>query len=174
MRETPKQQVGFLAFLLGNPLLMLSAALGIALIFTGLAAQVYKSQRDDARVELAATKAEYAGFVIAVKRRGEEQEKATSEKEEKDRATFKATRALYQDGLARRDADLRRLRGRSPADPGGREVPVLACGPAGADGASSEYLPLAEYRALEERAYDDANRLTSLQRWIVETGHPVQ
>lgn len=169
-----RSEQGFLAFLLGNPMLALAAALAIAFVFAGLAAKGYKSQRDSARVERAAVKAEYAGFVIAVKRRGEEQEKETAAREEKDRATLKAIRAGYQADLARRDADLRRLRERPPADPSGREVPVLACGPAGADGTAAQLVPLAEYRALEERSYDDALRLTALQRWVVETRHPVQ
>lgn len=169
-------QGGFLGFLLGNPALLACAALGVALILTGLAAKVYKGQRDRARAEVVAVKAEYAGFVIAVKRRGEEQEKETAAKEEKNRATLKAIRTQYQADLARRDADLRRLRERPPARPDSSQVPLLAGRAEGADGAAGEPIPsvpLADYRALEERAYDDARRLAALQRWVIETGHPV-
>jgi len=171
-----RNERGFLQFLLANPALLGLAALGIALVVTGLAAKVYKAQRDRARAEVVTVKAEYEGFVIAVKRRGEEQEKETAAKEEKDRATLKAIRTQYQADLARRDADLRRLRERPPARPDSSPVPLLAGRPEGAHEAAGEPIPsvaLSEYRALEERAYDDARRLAALQRWVMETNHPV-
>lgn len=155
-------------------MLLALAALGIALIVAGLSARVYKSQRDHARANLEQAKAEFAGFVAAVKTRGEEQEAETARITKTHQEALRDAKTRFAADLARRDADLRRLRERPPADPGGREVPVLACGPPGADGTAAQLVSLAEYRAIEERAYDDALRLTRLQEWVRATGHPVE
>ena len=151
-------------------LMGLGAAL---LVATGVAGCEHKA-KVTAQQETKAVRLEYGAFVEAVKRRGEEQEKAAAEKEEKDRAAFKTIQTRYQSDLARRDADLKRLRERPPTDPGGREVSVISCRPEGTNAPGPELVPLAEYRALEERSYDDALRLTRLQEWVRSTGHPEQ
>ena len=164
-------QRGFaFAGLLASPSLWLG--LGCALLaFSSWA--LYK-QWTAALEREAKVRTEFAAFVEGVKRRGEEQERETEAKEAKDRETFKTIRARYAADIASRDAALKRLRERPPTDPSGREVPLLACGPQGADGAAEKLVPLAEYRALEERAYDDALRLQRLQEWVIATGHPVE
>jgi hypothetical protein len=165
------RQRGFLQFLLGNPLLLACAALGIALIFAGLGLKFWKSRADHWQAQHSAVKAEFAGFVEAVKKRGEEQEAETAKTVKAHQEALREAKERFRVDLARRDADLRRLRERAPTDPGGRELPTIACGPAGTDGARQEHVSLAAYRALEERAYDDARTLTQLQEWVRKTGH---
>ena len=165
------KQRGFLPVgMLASPTLWLGIGC-VLLAFTTWASY----NRWQAAVEREAkVRGEFSAFVEAVKKRGEEQEKATAEKEAKDRATFKTIQATYRADLARRDADLKRLRERPITDPGGREVPVVSCGPQGTDGARAEFVPASEYRALEERSYDDALKLTRLQSWVRAVGHPVE
>jgi hypothetical protein len=149
-------------------LMGLGAAL---LISTGIAGCEHKA-KVAAQQETKAVRLEYGAFVEAVKRRGEEQEKAAADKEAKDRETLKTIQTRYRADLARRDADLKRLREHPITDPGGREVPTVTCSPEGTNAAGQELVPAAEYRALEERAYDDALRLTRLQEWVRATNHP--
>jgi hypothetical protein len=51
-------------------------------------------------------------------------------------------------------------------------VPTVACSPAGTDGPGREQLLVgeSEYRALEARAFQDAQRLTALQEWVRAQG----
>lgn len=172
-----RNERGFLQFLLGNPLLLACAALGIALVFTGLGLKFYKSRADHWQAQHAAVKAEFAGFVEAVKRRGEEQEAETARTVKAYQEALREAKDRFRVDLARRDADLRRLRERPPTDSGGRELPALACSPAGADAAGKEQIPavpLSDYRALEERAYDDARTLTALQDHLRSLGLPIR
>jgi hypothetical protein len=122
----------------------------------------------------AQVRGEFDAFVAAVKARGEERERETAKKEAEDRETFKLVKAKYAADLARRDADLRRLRERPPERPDRSEVPVTRIGPERPDGTAEKLVPLEEYRALEERAYDDALKLTRLQEWVRNVGHPTE
>jgi hypothetical protein len=144
-------QRGFLPMgLLASPTLWLG--IGCALLaFTTWASY----NRWQAAVEREAkVRGEFSAFVEGVKKRGEEQEKAAD--------------------LARRDADLKRLRDAPISRPDRSEVPVDECGPKRTDGTRAKCLPVEEYRALEERAYDDALKLTRLQEWVRSVGHPVE
>ena len=156
--------------ILGSPTVWL--ALGCALLaFTSWA--MYG--RWQAAVEREAkVRGEFDGFVAAVKARGEEQERETAKREAKDREQFKIVKAKYAADLARRDADLRRLRERPPERPDRSEVPVTTCGPGGPDATATESVPLADYRALEERAASDAQQLVRLQEWVRAIGAPIE
>jgi len=155
---------------------MLIGGIALAVVIGGLtlATKVLKSQRDAARAEVVKLQAEYDTFVEGVRKRGEEQEAATKAQEAKQKEILDVTKKRYLAELANRDAAIRRLRERPPERPGGSEVPVSAgCAPS-PDGSSREFVPLEEYRQLEARAYDDALRLTRLQQWVRDTGHPIQ
>jgi hypothetical protein len=167
-------QRGFLPVgLLASPTLWLG--IGCALLaFTTWASY----NRWQAAVEREAkVRGEFAAFTEGVKQRGEEREKETADKEAKDRETFKLIKAKWTADLASRDAALQRLRDRPPTDSGGRPLSSLSACPAGPDGAAGQQIPaiaLADYRALEERSYDDALRLSRLQEWVRAIGHPVE
>jgi hypothetical protein len=135
---------------------------------------VQSSRLASAQALAAQKQGELDAFVAAVKARGEERERETAAKEAKDRETFKLVKAKYAADIARRDADLKRLRERPPERPDRSEVPVTRIGPERPDGAPAQFVPLEEYRALEERSYDDALRLSRLQEWVKAVGHPVE
>lgn len=156
--------------LLASPTLWLAVGCGL-LAFTTWASY----NRWQAAVEREAkVRGEFAAFVEGVKQRGLEQERETAEKEAKDREQFKLIKARYSADLARRDADLKRLRDAPVTRPDSSEVPITRIGPERPNGTAAQFIPLEEYRALEERAYDDALRLTRLQEWVRAVGHPVE
>jgi predicted signal transduction protein with EAL and GGDEF domain len=98
---TPRsRESGFLAFLLGNPMMLLAAGLGIALVVAGISLKVQSVRLANAKTETAQAKGELAAFVGAVKQRGEEQEKASDAKEAKDRAYLKQQKSVYEKRLA--------------------------------------------------------------------------
>ncbi len=139
-----------------------------------LSAKVLKTQRDSARADLEQVRAEFAGFVAEAKRKGDEQEAKTADTEKKWKEVLSNAAKRYQTDLAGRDAAIRRLRERPPVRPDSSAVPIATgCAPS-PDGTAREWISLAEYRELEARAYDDALRLTRLQQWIRDTGHPMQ
>ena len=148
----------------------------VALVVGGLflATKVLKSQRDAARAETVKVQAEYDTFVEGARKLGEEQEAAAKAQEAKQQEVFDATRKRYLAELATRDAAIRRLRERPPERPDSSQVPVTACRAEGTDAASGEFVPLAEYRELEARCFNDARSLTRLQQWVIDSGHPIQ
>jgi len=169
-----RNERGFLQFLLANPALLGLAALGIALVVTGLAAKVYKAQRDRARAEVVTVKAEYAGFVEATKRKGEEQERATAQTVKGYEEALREAKKRHARDLGARDRELARLRSRPATDPGGRDLPTFTCNPGRADDAAAQCVSVGDYRALEERAYDDARTLMALQEHLRALGMPVR
>lgn len=164
-------QKGFVAFLLSNPLLMLAAALGIALLATGIALKFANARLERAKEALEAVRAEYAGFRAETERAGREAEARAREKE----ADYKRVNDEITKQLASSDARLRaalgELRKRPPVRPDGSAVPVAACRPEGADGPpAGEWIPLAEYRALEARAAYDAQTIMLWREWATAQG----
>lgn len=165
---------GFFGFLLSNPMLLLAAALGIALIVTGVTAKIYKSQRDTARSETEQIRAQFAGFRAEVERLGEEA-KAKAAAEEKRQKEV-------NDGLQKRlkalggvNAELRRtverLRERPITDASGDHLPTRTDCPAGADGkGAAEYISVEHYRALESRAAYDAQTVMLWREWATSQG----
>lgn len=150
------------------------AGLLVAVLAAGGVASCEHKGKIRAQENAARIQGEFDGFVAQTKRLGDQAlaEKAAIETKWKEVLANAAKR--YQTDLAGRDAALRRLRERPAARPDGGAVPVIACRPAGLDGPGGEFIPLEEYRQLEARAYDDALRLTRLQEWVRDTGHPVQ
>lgn len=159
------RQRGFLAFLLGNPMFLLCAGLGIALIGAGIAGKIYKAQRDGARAEVVQVKAEYAGFRMEQDRIGKAAQQAAKAKEAEQRSDNEAVIKAYERQTADLRNALKRLRDSPPVRPDGSSVPVLACGPSSPDGAAGQSVPIAEYRSLEDRAAQDALTIVTWQNW---------
>jgi hypothetical protein len=145
----------------------------VAMIATGVASCEHKGKLA-AKAQTEAVQAKFDGFVIEAKNKGDEQDRKSLEKEKENHAIFLKTVSTLKGTLARRDADLLRLRSSAPTRPDSSEVPLVSCGPKAPDGTSSEQLFIAEaeFRALETRAYDDATKLTLLQAWVRRVGHP--
>jgi hypothetical protein len=122
----------------------------------------------------AKTRGEYAAFVGAVKARGEEAQAEARRIESSYREALTHAKQTHAAALAGRDADLRRLRERPPTDPGGRGLSIVALNSGRADGSAAQLVPLEDYRALEERAYDDARTLSELQTYLRTLGLPIQ
>jgi hypothetical protein len=128
-----------------------------------------KAQEETARVQ-----GQFDGFVAEVARKGREAEAEKAAIETKWKEVLANAAKRYQSDVANRDAAIARLRSRPPARPDGSNVSVVAgCAPS-PNAAPGELVPLEEYRQLEARAYDDALRLTRLQEWVRDTGHPVE
>ena len=164
---TPRsRESGFLAFLLGNPLMLLAAGLGIALVVAGISLKVQSVRLANAKTETAQAKGELAAFVGAVKQRGEEQEAENAKREKQWKQTLVDQRtAASRDRTALR-AELERVRGR-PVDPAGREIPVTTAPGPGPDGLSAKLVPLTQYESLQERSALDALQVTQLQDYII-------
>lgn len=167
----PPNQRGFLSL---GVMGYVVAGLVAALVVAGGVASCEHRGKVKAQEETARVRGEFDGFVAQVAKRGKEAEaeKASIEKRWKEVLANAAQR--YQSDLAGRDAAIRRLRERPPARPDGGTVPIASCSPQSPDGTSGEFVSLAEYRELEARAYDDALRLSRLQAWVKDTGHPVE
>lgn len=177
MAARSRSQDGFLGFVLGNPLLLLSAGLGIALLVAGATAKVYQHQRDSAREDAARANIRAVNLQVAldeVRVIGEKAEKAAKEKEAKQRRIFDEATSRYKRELAGLNAHLVELRNRPPTDSGGREIPVTPSGSKGPDGVPADLVPLASYLALQELAAQDALQLVQLQDWITAQGFPVE
>lgn len=165
---SPSRERGFVQFLLGNPLLALSAALGIALVVAGISLKVQTARISAAKAETAQAKGELDAFVAATKRAGEEQEKANAAKEEQWKQALAAQRAAASRDRAALVSRLDELRNR-PVRPDGSEIAVQTCAPSGDHGVSSKFIPIAEYESLQERAAYDALQVTQLQDYILAT-----
>ena len=166
-------QRGFLAFLLGNPLLLLSAGLGIALVVCGITGKVYKTQRDHARQEAEQVRNQFAGFRAEVERLGKEAAEKAKAQEDKQRKVSDDLRKKLHVADARLADANRRLRERPPVDPSGRELSTTACSAPGVDGKGQEpgqWVSLADYRALEERSLKDVQTLKLLDEWLTAQG----
>lgn len=170
-RSTPSGSRGFIQFLLANPLLLVSAGLGIALILTGLALKGYKARSEHWHTQFESVQAQFGVFRMQVAAEGE---KAKTEAEAKEKRQQEVNRGLEKQ-VATADARLvdaiRRLRERAPIHPDGREVSRSSCLPEGAVGASQEpgqWVSLSDYRALEERAAEDIQTLRFVENWVTE------
>lgn len=177
MRRHQARQDGFLQFLLGNPLLLLSAALGIALLFTGLALKGYKARSEHWHAQYEQKSAQLVAIVAEYDEKGRRAQAAAEAKEAQQR---KVNDDLARQ-LARADSDLaaanRRLRERPPVRPDGSEVSRASCVPEGAVGASQEpgqWVSLSDYRALEERAARDVQTLRFVEQWITSQNLAVE
>lgn len=158
------RQRGFLQFLLGNPLLLLSAALGIGLVVTGLVAKGYKERVIHWRTQYESVQAQFGAFRMQVAAAGEKAKAEAEAKERKQAEVNHAVVADYEMRLARLRSEYQRLRER-PVRPDLSPVPITACGPTSPDGAATESVPLAEYRSLEARAAEDALKVLAWQNW---------
>ena len=150
------------------------AALGVALVVVGFAAKAYKGQRDRARAEVVAVKAEFEGFVLAVQKQGEAAEAEVRAKEKRQQEVNNGIRKSYESRIAALNAHLRSLRERPPTDPSGREIPITTVRPESPDGLPSKLIPLAEWESLRDRAAADALQLVQLQEWVEKQGFPVE
>lgn len=169
-----RRENGFIGFLLGNPLLLLSAALGIALVVAGSTAWMYKRLAESRAQEAIEARAELGAFVAQVHLRGEEAERETAAKEARQKETTNAIRKSYESRIAGLNAHLKQLRERPPTDPGGREITITTVRSEKPDGVSEKLLPLAEYESLRDRAAADALQVTQLQDWITAQGFPIE
>lgn len=163
-----RREGGFLQFLLGNPLLLLSAALGLALVVAGVSLKVQTARLSAAKEATAQAKGELAAFVAQVKRRGEEQEAENARKEKVWRDTLAHQRAAADRDRAALRARLDELRQR-PVDPGGREIAIQTCPGPSPDAMPEKLVSLAEYESLQERAAYDALQIVQLQDYIRAT-----
>lgn len=164
-RSTPSASKGFIGFLLGNPLLLLSAGLGIALILTGLALKGYKARSEHWHTQFEQERTQFVSFRLQVETEGK---KAKAEAEAKEKRQQEVNREVAK-SYESRIADLRRqyvrLRDATPVRPDGSTVPLSSCGPASPDGTASQSVSLADYRALESRAAEDALKVLAWQSW---------
>lgn len=116
----------------------------------------------------------YANFRADVKAQGDIAAKLAAEQDAKQKEVEDALRKDLAGADAAYADAVRRLRGRAPSRPDGSAVPVQACPAQGVGGsADQKSVPLADYRALEERAAYDAQTLELLKDWIrrlVEAG----
>ena len=157
---------GFIQFLLGNPLLLLSAALGIALVVAGVSLKVQTARVASAQEATAKAKGELAAYVASAKAAADRQRIETEMIVAHHKEVTRATSARYESRLA---ALTRSLRERPPVRPDSSPVPTFTCPTPGINGPGLELISLEEYRALESRAAQDALTLTELQRWVRET-----
>src|SRR5512145_1976267 len=95
---------------------------------------------------------------------GEEAQKAAEAKELKQQEVNREVVKSYETRLADLRARYTRLRD-NPVRPDGSAVPITACRPSSTDGTAQESVPLAEYRALESRAAEDALKVLGWQQW---------
>jgi len=152
---------GFLQFLLSNPLLLLSAALGVALFFTGLALK-YQQHKAEKALERAVTAEATVEQMIQTA-------KQVADANERIRESWRLALVRNKaDGVNERAAlvaQLERMRG-APRDPTGSAIPVTSC-PGTPDVVPAEYVSLREYEALQERAALDALQLLELQDYVI-------
>lgn len=168
---------GFLGFLLSNPLLLLSAGLGIALLLTGLALKGYKSRYEYWHGQYEQLYAMSAAFRKQVEVEGEKAKAESAAKEKRQQEVNRALEKQVKDADALLAAANRRLRERPPLRPDGSEVSRAACVPEGAVGEGKEpgqWVSLSDYRSLEERAARDVQTLRLVEQWITQQGLRVE
>lgn len=163
------KQRGFIAFLLGNPMILACVAMGVILVGMSIAAKAYKAQRDSARGEVIVKESQ----LEAVRQLGKQAEIAAREQELKQKETTSAIQKTHQAQLARLRAELIGLRER-PRNPSGGEIRIAAECPGKSDAVPEKLVPLADYVSLQERAAEDALNLVSLQDWVRGQGFPVE
>jgi len=156
------------------PTLYVILGLGVATLVAGGLASCEHKAKIKAQEETAKVQGEFDAFVATTERQGREAEEEKAKIEAKWKEVLTNAAKRYQTDVANRDAAIARLRSRPPSRPGGSQVPIVTCGPSSPHAAGGEFISLEEYRQLEARAYDDALRLTRLQEWVRDTGHPVQ
>jgi len=161
---SPRTTRGFLQFLFSNPLLLLCAALGIALVFAGLGLKVYKAKYEGEYKKRLAVEAVVEQMVATAKQVADANERIV-ESWKQALLRNKNTAAAERTSLR---AELERVRN-NPVDPSGAAIPVTSCPAPGTDGVSPKLVPLAQYESLQERAAYDALQVTQLQDYINAT-----
>jgi hypothetical protein len=164
-RSTPSGCRGFIQFLLGNPLLLLSAGLGIALLLTGLALKGYKSRSEHWHTQYELVNTQFGAFRMQVAAEGEKAKAEAEAKEKRQQEVNREVNKSYESRIADLRRQYVRLRDSTPVRPDGSAVPLAACGPASPDGAAGQSVSLADYRALESRAAEDALKVVMWQSW---------
>ncbi len=157
-------QRGFLQFLLSNPLLLLSAALGVALVVCGLALKVKQAQYESEYKKRLQAESVVAQMVETAKQVADANERIV-ESWKQSLVRAKSSHASERAALV---GQLDRMRD-NPVRPDGSAVPVTACAPSGTDGVPPKLVPLAEYESLQKRAAYDALQVTQLQDYINAT-----
>ena len=161
---SPRTNRGFLQFLFSNPLLLLCAALGIALIFAGLGLKVYKAKYEGEYKKRLAVEAVVEQMVATAKQVADANERIV-ESWKQALLRNKSTAAAERTSLR---AELERVRN-NPVDPSGAAIPVTSCPAPGTDGVSPKLVSLESYESLQERAAYDALQVTQLQDYINAT-----
>jgi hypothetical protein len=90
---------GFIQFLLGNPLLLACAGLGIALLLTGLAAKAYKSRSEHWHTQFELVQAQFGAFRMEVEAAGEKAKKESAAKELHDKLVLQEKQKFYETQL---------------------------------------------------------------------------
>lgn len=164
-RSTPSGSRGFIQFLLGSPLLLLSAGLGIALVLTGLALKGYKSRYEYWHGQYEQLYAMSAAFRKQVEVEGEKAKAESVAKEKRQQEVNREVAKSYESSIASLRSQYNRLRQSIPVHPDGSQLSVTTCGPASPDGAAGQSVSIADYRALESRAAEDALKVILWQQW---------
>ena len=177
MKILPRKQEGFISFLLGNPALLACAALGIALLLTGLALKGYKARSEHWQAQYQTEKAQYSAFRKQVEDEGEKAKAESVAKEKRQQEVNREVAKSYESRIASLRSQYNRLRQSIPVHPDGSQLSVSSCGPAIPDGAAGQPIPsvsLADYRALESRAAEDALKVILWQDWARQQGLRVE
>lgn len=173
-RSTPSGSRGFVQFLLGNPLLLLSAGLGIALILTGLALKGYKARSEHWHTQYELVSTQYGAFREQVRLDGEKAKAEAVSKEKRQQEVNREVAKSYESRIASLRSQYNRLRDTIPVHPDGSQLSVTTCGPASPDGTAGQSVSLADYRALESRAAEDAVKVLAWQNWARSQNLPVE
>ena len=174
MKILPRKQEGFISFLLGNPALLACAALGIALLLTGLALKGYKARSEHWQAQYQTEKAQYSAFRKQVEDEGEKAKAESVAKEKRQQEVNREVAKSYESRIASLRSQYNRLRQSIPVHPDGSQLSVTTCGPESPDGAAGQSVSIADYRALESRAAEDALKVILWQDWARQQGLRVE
>lgn len=174
MRKHPAKQYGFIQFLLGNPALLACAALGIALVLTGLALKGYKSRAEYWHTQYEQVYTHFEVFQKEVALAGEKAKAEAAAKEKRQQEVNREVAKSYESRIASLRSQYNRLRQSIPVHPDGSQLSVTTCGPASPDGAAGQSVSIADYRALESRAAEDALKVILWQDWARQQGLRVE
>lgn len=140
-------------------------AIAVLMALLSLASwQLWESWQREAKV-----RGQYAAFQEEVRDAGERAIAAVKEDNRKRKENANATR-LELNRLQRLVIELRNS---TSVRPDGSAVPITSICAPGTDGAACQFVPIADYRALEDRARQDAARLIAWEEWRVLNNIPV-
>jgi len=117
----------------------------------------------------AAIRGEYEGFKAEVEAKGEKAGIVAKAEDSKRKENANATRLE----MRRLNALIVGLRDRPSVRPDGSSVSVTPPCPSGVDRPAGEWVSLTDYRALEQRAREDAARLMGWEKWRIDNNIPV-